>query len=67
MLRCVGVTRPKGRLERNEIKHKFNKDSHTAGKDWLVNFLKRNPSVSIRKPEATSINRIVGFSKTEVT
>jgi hypothetical protein len=26
--------------ERNEIKHNFNKDSRTAGKDWLVNFLK---------------------------
>jgi hypothetical protein len=33
----------------------------------LVTFLKINPSVSVRKPEATSINSIAGFSKTEVT
>jgi hypothetical protein len=25
---------------RNEIKHNFNRDSRTAGKDWLVTFLK---------------------------
>jgi hypothetical protein len=53
-------------VEGNEIKHNFNKDSRTAGKDWLVTFLKRNQSVSIRIPEATSTNRIVGFCKIEV-
>jgi hypothetical protein len=53
--------------ERNEIKHNFNKVSRTVENVWLVTFLKRNQSINIRKPEATSINRIVGFSKTEVT
>jgi transposase len=53
--------------ERNGIKHNLSKYGCTAGKDRLANFLKRNRSVSIRKPEATSINRIEGFSKTEVT
>jgi hypothetical protein len=53
--------------ERNEIKQNFSKDGRTTGKDWLVRFLKRNPLINIRKLEATSINRIEGFSKTEVT
>lgn len=48
--------------ERNEIKHNFNKDNRTAGKGWLDTFLKRDPSVCIRKPEIASISRTVGFS-----
>lgn len=53
--------------ERNNLKHNFNKSSRMAGRDWLEGFLKRNPSISVRKPEATSIPRIRGFNKTEVT
>lgn len=37
-----------------------------AGRDWLEGFLKRN-GISVRKPEATSINRITAFNKTEVS
>lgn len=48
------------------IKHQFNTTKRTAGKAWLEGFLKRNPSVTTRKPEALSINRIRGFNKSEV-
>lgn len=52
--------------EKLNIHHRFNTARRVAGKDWLEGFLKRNPSISIRKPEATSMNRIKGFNKTEV-
>ena len=52
--------------EKLEVKHNFNKANKVAGKDWLKGFFKRNPELSIRKPEATSINRIKGFCRTEV-
>lgn len=51
----------------NNIPHRFSENEQMAGKDWLCGFLKRNPTVSLRKPEATSINRITGFSREEVT
>lgn len=44
----------------------FNKDRETAGDDWLWGFMKRNPTIALRKPEATSINRITAFNKEEV-
>lgn len=47
------------------LPHNFNKNSQMAGRDWLEGFLKRN-EISVRKPEATSINRITAFNKTEV-
>ncbi|KAG8223060.1 hypothetical protein J437_LFUL002008 [Ladona fulva] len=51
---------------KNEIPHRFSENERIAGKDWLYGFLKRNQSVSVRKPEATSINRITGFDREEV-
>lgn len=51
---------------RNNIENNFNKESKLAGRDWVVGFLKRNPELSLRKPEATSINRILAFNKIEV-
>ncbi|XP_031348436.1 uncharacterized protein LOC116174636 [Photinus pyralis] len=50
--------------ERNNMKHPFCNRSKMAGYDWVNAFLMRNPELSIRKPEATSLNRI--FNKTEV-
>jgi hypothetical protein len=45
---------------------KVNNNSKMAGRDWLEGFLKRN-GISVRKPEATSINRVTAFNKTEVS
>ena len=50
-----------------DLTHQFNKTTKLAGKDWMRGFLKRNPSVSIRHPEATSLARAHGFNKQQVT
>lgn len=52
--------------EEKNLQHPFSKDKKTAGRDWLDGFLKRHPNISLRKPEATSINRISAFNKKEV-
>lgn len=52
--------------EVNQIKNDFNKHSKHAGKDWLGSFIKRTSNISLRKPEATSVNRIGAFNEQEV-
>ncbi|CAM4572986.1 unnamed protein product [Leuciscus chuanchicus] len=37
-----------------------------AGKDWLTSFLRRTTSLSIRCPQATSIQRATSFNKSNV-
>ena len=37
-----------------KLPHRFNKASKLAGLDWLSGFLKRNPSISVRRPEGVS-------------
>lgn len=37
-----------------------------AGEDWLGNFLKRHPSLSIRSPQATSLPRATSFNQKNV-
>ena len=51
---------------RNGIKNVFNQEKQLAGKDWLYFFLKRNPQISLRQPEGTSLNRISSFNAEEV-
>ncbi|XP_045461681.1 uncharacterized protein LOC123671731 [Harmonia axyridis] len=47
------------------LKHDFNKSTRLAGRVWFEGFIARN-NISVRKPEATSINRVTAFNKTEV-
>ena len=44
----------------------FDKVRGLAGKDWLSNFMRRHPSLSIRAPIATSIARVEGFNRDAV-
>ena len=48
------------------IKNPFNSATKLAGKDWLMGFLQRHPTLSIRQPQATNIARAVGFNKPQV-
>lgn len=47
------------------ISHPFNKETKMAGEDWLSSFMTKH-QFSIRKPEATSIARAMGFNKPSV-
>ena len=52
--------------EKLEIKHRFNKSTKLAGKDWLSGFLEQHPRLSIRKPEATNLAPAIGFNRAHV-
>jgi hypothetical protein len=49
--------------ERLKVAHNFCKDTKLAGRDWLEWFMRRNPEISLRRPQATSINSITAFNK----
>lgn len=50
------------------IADRFNEAKKSAGRDFVTGFFRRHrhPNLSIRKPETTSINRILGFNKVEL-
>ncbi|XP_031344709.1 uncharacterized protein LOC116171810 [Photinus pyralis] len=49
--------------ERLGIEHKFNREEGKAGNVWLLQFLRRNPDITVRKAENTSIARALGMSR----
>ncbi|KAJ8975688.1 hypothetical protein NQ317_001790 [Molorchus minor] len=51
---------------RNGCNHSFNKDTEMAGEDWVQSFMNRNPELSLRRPEATSGARAMGFNRVAV-
>lgn len=71
-VRLFGLTTKEIRLlayqtcRKNQINHPFAKENYQAGLDWMYNFMKRHPDLSIRKPEATSVARASGFNPTAV-
>lgn len=52
--------------EKSKLENPFNKENQCAGPDWFESFMKRNKTLSLRKPEATSYGRAVGFNKPQV-
>lgn len=51
--------------ERNKLKHPFGENGK-AGIDWVRGFFTRHPNLSMRRPEATSAARAMGFNKVAV-
>lgn len=52
---------------KNNCAHRFNIDNEMAGKDWMECFLKRHPTLTLRKPESTSGARAMGFNRVAVS
>ena len=55
-----------GNLYSNYVKQKLNKTAKRAGKDWLKGYTSRHPDISVRIPEATSIQRAIYFNRAQV-
>ncbi|XP_022816222.1 uncharacterized protein LOC111349354 [Spodoptera litura] len=53
--------------EKNGLKHNFNSTKKMAGKAWYYAFIKRHKDkISLRQPEATSLNRAKGFNRESI-
>ena len=46
--------------------HNFNTEKKCAGRKWLQLFLARHKELSVRKPEATSMQRAIGYNSTKI-
>ena len=53
-------------VDRKKINHPFNTYKKLAGYDFVEGFLKRCPTLSLRKPEDVALNRVFGLNKTSV-
>lgn len=69
--RAFGITRKQfARIvydfaEAEKISHRFNNAKKEAGKDFITGFMEKH-HFSCRKPEATSVARLMAFNKTNV-
>lgn len=52
--------------EKHKIPHRFNKEKGMAGRKWLRGFLSRNPNITIRTPEPTSLARAGAFNRENI-
>jgi len=52
--------------EKNGISNTFNRNDGMAGRNWIKSFFSRHPQLSVRKPEAVSIQRAIGFNRAKV-
>lgn len=53
--------------ENLKLTHTFNTEKKLAGKKWFYSFLRRNPNLTVRQPECTSLARAKGFNKDNVS
>src|SRR6218665_1698401 len=51
--------------EVNNVTHAFNRRQRMAGKDWMMNFIKRH-HLAVRIPQSTSMNRVLAFEREKV-
>lgn len=52
--------------EKYSLNHSFNWEKQIAGKKWFHSFMKRNPTLTLKQPEATSTARAKGFHRQNV-
>jgi hypothetical protein len=52
--------------EKYKLPHTFYKENNMEGKKWFYAFMLRNPQLSVRQPEATSLTRAKGFNRDNV-
>src|SRR6218665_3376781 len=51
--------------EINTVNHSFNRRQRMAGKDWMMNFIKRH-HLAARISQSTSMNRVLAFEREKV-
>jgi hypothetical protein len=50
----------------NGLARCFSEVTKVAGYDWFNVFMRRNPGLSMRVPESTSVSRVIGFRRSEI-